>query len=90
MKTEKKFIDKNLYLKSNQKAWFINSQLELTDRGWVDGAKQVGDEKAFRFFNKIDAKFFGSASISNPDQSLSLSKNKVFERVSPSKAPHSI
>ena len=40
--------------------------------------------------NLIFSKLFGSASIKTPDQSSSFSRKRVLDRVSPSRAPHSM
>jgi hypothetical protein len=51
--------------------------------------KQVGANQALRFFATMDMKFEGDASTRSPVQPMNLSRESVFDLVSPSKAPHS-
>jgi hypothetical protein len=51
--------------------------------------KQVGANHDFLILLTTLRKFEGSASTKSPCQFRCLSKNSVFERVSPSRAPHS-
>jgi hypothetical protein len=67
----------------------LQSTYWLTIMGYGSMLKQLGDKYAFLFFASIFTKLRGSASTSSPLQLRWRSKYKVFERVSPSKAPHS-
>jgi hypothetical protein len=65
------------------------SRYQLTIMGYGLMLKQLSDKNAFLFFSSIFPKLSGSASTSSPLQLRLRSKNKVFDRVSPSNAPHS-
>ena len=56
--------------------------------GWV--LRHAGTAHAFLCFLSTDLKFCGSPSIRIPSQPRFCSMNSVFERISPSNAPHSI
>jgi len=63
---------------------------KFTMSGYRFMLRQVGANHALRFFSTTSWKLDGSASTKSPSQPIYFSRYSVLERVSPSRAPHSI